>query len=248
MNKYSRIAVVFIVLSIFNVYALKADQISTFVTNINSAWVNTNYAQILQLANDRLGQNPNDLLALGVKQEYYIDCEINTSNAHAVANALLAAANQIGRADIIFLAEETTRFVMDMPENATGSYTQAQIQLRHNEFNELFPGIFMPVLIARQLEKPATNYPTLTVDSMPTNGIFINISEADDFERGSTNTPYVRVYRNGKNITVTAPPSFGTNTFLRWSSDGTNTLGTTTNITVSITNNIKTIAVYGNSE
>ncbi len=248
MNKYSRIAVVFIVLSICNVYALKADQISTFVTNINVAWASTNYSQLLQVINDRLAQYPDDILALGAKQAYYIDCEINTSNAHAAANALLAVANQTGRADIIPLAEEATRFITDMPANATGTYTQAQIELSHQGGGrKYFVGIIDALYIVRQLEKPATNYPTLTVDSMPTNGIFINISETDDFERGSTNTPYVRVYRNGKNITVTAPPSFGTNTFLRWSSDGTNTLGTTTNITVSITNNIKTIAVYGNN-
>ena len=247
MNKYDKIiAVVFLCLSFLNVSVSDADSISTFVTSVNFAWVSTNDSQILQLVNDRLAQDSGDILALGVKQYYYIYCDINISNAHAAANALVTAANNTGREDIIPLADEAVRIILDIPSNVTGSYTQAQIELNHQD-SEIFPGIFMPVLIARQLEKPATNYPTLTVDSMPTNGIYINVSNTDRLARGSTNTPYVRVYFPNQEITVTAPPSFGTNTFLRWSSDGTNTLGTTTNITVSITNNIKTIAVYGSN-
>ena len=247
MNKYSKIIAVVFCFVLFNLNIF-ADEMYTFVTNVNAAWASTNYSQLLQLINDRLSQNTNDILALGTKQWYYFECDLNISNAHSAANALRNAAQQTGREDIIPIAENITRIILDIPVTVTGSYTQAQIELQHNRGGEdIFVGTVEPLFLARQLEKPATNYPTLTVDSMPTNGIYINVSNTDRLARGSTNTPYVRVYFPNQEITVTAPPSFGTNTFLRWSSDGTNTLGTTTNITVSITNNIKTIAVYGNN-
>ncbi len=247
MNKYNKIIAVFLCMVVFQSNASKGDSMRTFVTNVNSAWVSTNYSQILQVINDRLAQDSNDILALGTKQWYYFSCDLNISNAHVAAHALTNAAHQTGRADIIPFAEEITSIILDIPSSITGSYTQAQIELSHQGGGqEYFPGIIDPISIALRLNEPATNYPTLTIDSSPTQGVYVTVSRLDSFDHGSTNTPYTRVYSQNKEVSVIAPSDSGTNTFLKWSSDGTNTLGLTTNITFTMTtSNITAIAVYG---
>ncbi len=246
MNKYSKVVAVFFCFVVLSVNISRGDAMYTFVTNVNSAWASTNYAQILQIINDRLAQDSDDILALGAKQAYYIICDVNISNAHAAAHAFTNAAYQTGRADIMPIVEHEARLILDIPVTSTWSYTSAQIELHHQGGgSEYFVSTLVPLNIERQLEQPASNYPAITIESMPTNGIYIDISE-ERFGRSPTNTPYTRVYFQNQEVTVTAPEESGTNTFLRWSSDGTNELGITTNITFTMTtSNITAIAVYG---
>ena len=62
---------------------------------------------------------------------------------------------------------------------------------------------------------------TLTVASQnPASGVSISVSPNDSSGQGSGTTQFSRTYNDGVVVTVTAPSTSGTNTFLKWQRDG----------------------------
>lgn len=121
-----------------------------FINNINSAWSSTNYAQILQLADDRLSLIPEDILALGVKIPYYFFCDYNISNAHFYARAFTNAVYKTGYTDMATLASLDVQIILNIPSSSTGSYTQAQIEDIHQNLS-FFPDLEIPRVIANRI-------------------------------------------------------------------------------------------------
>ncbi|MGO8934361.1 MAG: InlB B-repeat-containing protein [Terracidiphilus sp.] len=84
---------------------------------------------------------------------------------------------------------------------------------------------------------------TLTVDSIdPTSGVAITVSPADNNAAGNGTTSFTRTYNTGTTVTLTAPATFGSNTFSSWT--GCTPPSTTSTCTVSMTANTTVTANY----
>ncbi|MCO5069306.1 MAG: hypothetical protein M9910_11600 [Kiritimatiellae bacterium] len=63
----------------------------SFASAINQAWVQTNYAQIRQVVDDRLTVCTNDLLGLGLSFGYYFWAGVDFTNAQLAAQQFVVA-------------------------------------------------------------------------------------------------------------------------------------------------------------
>lgn len=115
------------------------EDLKEFIEDVNSAWTNRNYAGIMSNINARLTVDTNDVLALGLKMNYYLWADLNTSNAHAAARSFSNAVHQSQRQDLFPLANNFVSVVMNVDE--TNSYTSAQRDKLHSMFPDMFPSI-----------------------------------------------------------------------------------------------------------
>ncbi|MCX7047914.1 MAG: dockerin type I domain-containing protein, partial [Candidatus Sumerlaeota bacterium] len=93
-------------------------------------------------------------------------------------------------------------------------------------------------------ETPAVTTYTLTVASInPAGGVSISVSPADNVGQANGNTLFTRVYNDGTTVTLTAPATVGTNTFLRWDKDGS-LFSMAASVNVAITANMTMTAVF----
>ena len=67
-----KIASMLLVLNLMSVAVLQADDVDSFVNDLNSAWVATNYVACSSNIDSRLSANTNDLPALVAKGCYYV--------------------------------------------------------------------------------------------------------------------------------------------------------------------------------
>lgn len=63
----------------------------SFVTAVNQAWVQTNYAQIRLVVDDRLSACTNDLLGQGLNFGYYFWAGVDFTNAQVAARQFVVA-------------------------------------------------------------------------------------------------------------------------------------------------------------
>ncbi|MEO8614255.1 MAG: DUF642 domain-containing protein, partial [Luteolibacter sp.] len=62
---------------------------------------------------------------------------------------------------------------------------------------------------------------TLTVDSTPATGVSVTVSPNDLSSNGNGTTQFTRTYNNGAVVSLTAPATSGTATFVKWQKNGT---------------------------
>ncbi|MCP5531676.1 MAG: DUF642 domain-containing protein [Akkermansiaceae bacterium] len=84
---------------------------------------------------------------------------------------------------------------------------------------------------------------TLTVNSSPSAGAAIVVSPADNNSQSNGSTQFTRTYNNGASVTLTAPATFGGNSFLKWRKNGVD-LTTNTSTTVTMDADQTLTAVY----
>jgi len=78
---------------------------------------------------------------------------------------------------------------------------------------------------------PGNSTFALTVQSSPA-GVAVTVSPADTGDSGNGTTSFTRSYTNGTNVTLTAPVAYNGKPFSKWSLDGTNSTGTTVQVTM----------------
>jgi hypothetical protein len=161
MNKLNSLVFVFLfVLFSTKSFAQEPDPIRQFVDDVNAAWVNTNYTQLLQVIDNRLAQNPNDLLALCTKQSYYLNCDFDVTQAQATVHAITNSIQQSGFTNLFPLVEEKNNLVLSIPTNFVASYTPEKIAILHQEFDDMLPGLIEAVDVALKYERLSlTNSP-----------------------------------------------------------------------------------------
>ncbi|MEO7098263.1 MAG: DUF642 domain-containing protein [Luteolibacter sp.] len=84
---------------------------------------------------------------------------------------------------------------------------------------------------------------TLTVASAPTNGVSVTLSPADLNGASGAPTGFSRQYLNGTVVTLTAPSTSGTNTFVKWQRNGVD-ITTSTGTTVTLDADYTLNAIY----
>ncbi|MGD9418724.1 MAG: Ig-like domain-containing protein [Verrucomicrobiota bacterium JB025] len=87
---------------------------------------------------------------------------------------------------------------------------------------------------------------TLTIASTAAASVPISVSPADLDGSSAGTTPFNRRYNDGASVTLTAPATSGSATFVKWQQDGSD-IGTTTAITVTVDSGTTVTAVYENS-
>jgi len=133
----------------------RAEELKTFIEDVNCAWTNRNYSAIMSNINARLTINSNDVLALGLKMDYYVCVELDSSKAHAAAVSFSNAVHQTGREDLYPLADQMVSTVMAVEE--TNTYTAAQCDKIHTMFPDMFPSLTRSVFLYSKLAE--TNAP-----------------------------------------------------------------------------------------
>ena len=118
-----------------------------FIEAINAAWVSTNYPLILQTITNRLEEHPDDLLALGLKYEYFLSAGVDYLSAKEAAQAyILAVSNRVPEEinekrvglglPIMIAREQIPTHLPPVPQQAR---TPEQVVQMHTEFPEAFP-------------------------------------------------------------------------------------------------------------
>ena len=192
-----------------------ADNEADFIEDINTAWTNRNYDAILSNINVRLQANSNDALALSLKMNYYLWADLNTSNAHAVAQAFTNAVRSSNRQYLVPLAGHMASKVLSIVE--TNTYTSAQRDEMHAMFPQVFPSIIDCVYFAAQFVQTNVVQFQLSVGSSnPDTGVAIVMDPKDDYARGSTNTSFSRIFTKETSVKLTAPATAGGHAFVEW--------------------------------
>ena len=118
-----------------------------FINEVNDAWVATNYPFILQTITNRLTEYPDDILALGLKYEYYLSAGVDYLSAKEAAQAyVLAVSNRVSEEiteeriglglPIKISREQTPTNLPPVPQQAR---TPEQVVEMHAEFSDAFP-------------------------------------------------------------------------------------------------------------
>lgn len=88
------IALLILVLGLLSVASSRAGDVETFVNDLNSAWVATNYNLCLSNINSRLSENTNDLSAMVAKGCYYVFVDADfpaATNIFKTADSLVSS-------------------------------------------------------------------------------------------------------------------------------------------------------------
>ena len=116
-----------------------------FVQEVNAAWIATNYPLIKAAITNRLAENTNSLLALGLLFEYYRAAEVDYLNAKAAAQAFVIAVSNRVPAEIIeerapmglpiFISREA------IPTNIPANQARPpdKVDYMHSEYSDSFP-------------------------------------------------------------------------------------------------------------
>lgn len=118
-----------------------------FINEVNAAWVATNYPLILQTITNRIAEYPDDLLALGLKYEYFLSAGVDYLSAKEAAQAYVQAVSNRVPEEIIegriglglpikISREQTPTNLPPVPQQAR---TLAQVVEMHAEFSDAFP-------------------------------------------------------------------------------------------------------------
>jgi len=125
-----------------------------FYDAVNSNWTARNYAQILTLINQRLSADSKDMIALSLKQYYFVYGDKDIVQAKQAATAFLnEVTSSTTNQDLIDEANEMAKLVNDIPDTASGPYTQAQADSLHDLFPQKFPSIDRCIMFAAKYEE-----------------------------------------------------------------------------------------------
>ncbi len=127
----------------------------SFVSEVNAAWVATNYTSLEQTLTKRVAECTNDLLAKGLLYEYYGDICVDYYKALDAATAFVAAVSNRAPSEVIHkrspLGLPVLLIQMPIPTNfpASQSKTPEQMQFMHNEFQSEFPflGLYRDLIL-----------------------------------------------------------------------------------------------------
>ena len=86
---------------------------------------------------------------------------------------------------------------------------------------------------------------TLTVGSLPSDGVAVDVSPADLNGSSSGSTPYPRSYNSGTSVTLTAPATSGSLSFSKWQKNGAD-FSASAAITLTLDADATLTAVYAN--
>jgi hypothetical protein len=130
----------------------------TFVSEVNAAWVATNYPMIKQAITNRLAECSNDLLALGLLFEYYRSAEVDYFSAKAAAQEFVLAVSNRVPAEVIekrvpmglpiLVAWQTSP--TNIPVNQ--ARTPEKVAYMHTTYYKAFPGISLYQTLAGRVE------------------------------------------------------------------------------------------------
>lgn len=226
------------------VHAYTEDEdIQTFIIQINSAWTNRIYPEILSNINNRLSIDGNDVLANCIKANYYLWCENIPTQAHQAALNVLVAVSNSPRSELIELANNIMDTILDVPATEASAYNQVHTDHLHSIFPDTFPGMIECISLA----DPFFNSRDIQIESQyPSGGVPVSPSDWDVNTKLAGTTSFSRVYLKGMEVSFSAPQVYSNYTFVQWLKDGTEY---STNSTVSFTvdSNETWTVVYTNS-
>lgn len=133
-------------------------EVPPFVEGVNQEWVIRDYPAILALIDDRLLNCTNDILALGLKFEYYGWAVVSLAQAQAAASNFLAAV-QVKAPDELTSPTALTQYVLSVvnitaPTNYVDTLrTSNQVEYVHNTYSSAFPRIQRYVDFAERLNQ-----------------------------------------------------------------------------------------------
>ena len=122
---------------------------NTFLEAVNSAWVSSNYNLLEQILTNRVAECTNDLLAKGLKYQFYDDISIDFYKARAAASEFILATSNRMPAEVIHrrapLELALLLCEMPIPTNfpADQSKTSEQMQFLHDEYPEKYPSLIL---------------------------------------------------------------------------------------------------------
>ncbi|HBA84953.1 MAG TPA: hypothetical protein DCZ95_12735 [Verrucomicrobia bacterium] len=132
----------------FLAYFAVADDcdVQPFVDNVNQEWIARDYPEILALIDARLSTCTNDILALGIKIEYFGLAVVNLSQARSAASNFLAAVQAVAPEEITSPTALTQYAIsiasITVPTNYVDvSRTSNQVEYVHRTYSSAFPRI-----------------------------------------------------------------------------------------------------------
>ncbi len=127
--------------------------------------------------------------------------------------------------------------------NNAGSYTFFAAYQENNTHWALSVPASSGVIRSRSITVNPVVTRTLTVSSTPSSSVSINVSPTDNTSQGSGTTQFTRTYNDGTSVTLTAPSTSGSNTFLKWQRNSVD-WSQNASITVTMDANFTMTAVY----
>jgi hypothetical protein len=132
---------VLLIVSIDSVAGQQPNATQQLYNGINTNWQSQSYAAILTSINARLQANPNDVLALMLKANYYVFAQKDITQAQQAANSFLSIVNAgTTNQTLISQAQAIANRVLNIPTSDTTPFTQDQITSLHTELQN-FPFI-----------------------------------------------------------------------------------------------------------
>ncbi len=133
-------------------FAVDGDGVSSgydadpFVQEVNAAWMETNYPRIKTAITNRLAENTNDLLAMGLLFEYYRVAEVDYLAAKAAAQAyVLAVSNRVPEEIIKERVPMASPIHISRESNPTNlpyhARSPEKIEYMHKTYSNAFPHI-----------------------------------------------------------------------------------------------------------
>ncbi|HRZ13721.1 MAG TPA: hypothetical protein P5567_14860 [Kiritimatiellia bacterium] len=156
--KTSGIEVVLSILWTAAVHAQTCDK-EPFLSAVNEAWVQTNYAQIHQIVDDRLSACTNDLFGLCLNYGYYFWARVDFTNAQMAAQQFVLAVSNRAPHEVMQpgIVMDHIKSVADMAAPVSIPTNQArseeQIQYLHTvAYPTNFPEIYLYLEFVSRVE------------------------------------------------------------------------------------------------
>ncbi|MFO7871563.1 MAG: hypothetical protein R6V03_09055 [Kiritimatiellia bacterium] len=161
-----------------------ADNIKSFIEDVNTAWGKRQYSIVLSNINARLQGNSNDVLALSMKMYYHVLVEPSPASVRTAAAAFTNVVHSSGRYDMEPWACDMADKFLSFPLTETNKFTQEQ-RARFHEAMPEFPGIAECVSFAIRFSQTNSTVFLLDVESSnPSSGVAITIEPRDNAARG----------------------------------------------------------------
>ena len=134
------------------IYAETQDEIKNFIDKVNQSWKDKQYENIYILAKERLDNNSNDLLGLGVLSYYYLYGEPNCNLAKEYMKKFMEVVKSYNNKEITdFAYESMAKRIFNLPKEYD-AYAKDQKEHFHEIMPEEFPYLSVIHSIAIQLQ------------------------------------------------------------------------------------------------
>jgi len=115
----------------------QTDPLTDFANQINTKWKDGPDTDIIALVNARLQTSPQDVLALSIKQYYFVFVTRDPAQARQAADQLVSAVQSYNNPEANAIAQNMKDEIYEIPLSDAGSYSQQQKDVLKSEFDKM---------------------------------------------------------------------------------------------------------------